>query len=69
MWESASIVACFGLVSSVACVLLAVAVSDMGEEGGGAVAVAVPWLSNCKWNQLDGGEAGLGLITGDFGGM
>ena len=35
MWESASIVACFGLVSSVACVLLAVAVSDMGEGVGG----------------------------------
>ena len=69
MWESTSTVACFGLVSSMACVLLAVAISDMGEEGGGAMAVAVPWLSNCEWNQLDGREAGLDLITGDFGGM
>ena len=27
------------------------------------------WLSNCEWNQLDGREAGLDLIIGDFGGM
>ena len=26
------------------------------------------WLSNCEWNQLDGKEAGLDLIIGDFGG-
>ena len=27
------------------------------------------WLSNCEWNQLDGREAGLDLIIGDFGEM
>ena len=29
----------------------------------------VVWLSNCEWNQLDGREAGLDLIIGDFGEM
>ena len=33
MWQSTSIVACFGLVSVVACVLLVVAIYDMDEEG------------------------------------
>ena len=33
MWQSASIVACFGLVSSVVCVLLVVAIYDMNEGG------------------------------------
>ena len=27
------------------------------------------WLSNCEWNQLDGREAGLDSIIGDFGEM
>ena len=27
------------------------------------------WLSKCEWNQLDGREAGLDLIIGDFGEM
>ena len=27
------------------------------------------WLSNCERNQLDGREAGLDLIIGDFGEM
>ena len=27
------------------------------------------WLSDCEWNQLDGREAGLDLIIGDFGEM
>ena len=34
MWQSTSIVACFGLVSFVACVLLVVAIYDMEEEEG-----------------------------------
>ena len=34
MWQSTSIVACFGLVSVVACVLLVVAIYDMDEEEG-----------------------------------
>ena len=34
MWQSASIVACFGLVSAVACVLSVVAIYDMDEEEG-----------------------------------
>ena len=33
MWQSTSIVACFGLVSSVVCVLLVVAIYDMNEGG------------------------------------
>ena len=35
MWQSTSIVACFGLVSAVACGLLVVAIYDMDEEGEG----------------------------------
>ena len=27
------------------------------------------WLSYCEWNQLDGREADLDLIIGDFGEM
>ena len=33
MWQSTSIVACFGLVSPVVCVLLVVAIYDMNEGG------------------------------------
>ena len=33
MWQSTSIVVCFGLVSAVACVLLVVAIYDMDKEG------------------------------------
>ena len=33
IWQSTSIVACFGLVTAVACVMLVVAIYDMGEEG------------------------------------
>ena len=32
MWQSTSMVACFGLVPAVVCVLLAVAIYDMNEE-------------------------------------
>ena len=32
MWQSTSMVACFGLVPAVVCVLLAVSIYDMNEE-------------------------------------
>ena len=33
MWQPTPVVACFGLVSFVACVLLVVAIYDMDKEG------------------------------------
>ena len=50
MWQSAPVVACFGLVSFVVCVLLAVAISAVFLEGAiGWMVLDVLWRPTRTW--------------------